>query len=404
MSMHRQSVGLALVSAAVGLLASVGQVAALDDVTVQVATWSSDAGHGYVGVKANGNWAPPASRRIQVQTEFFTRWQNMGDPGAYCHAWWVSVVRAADGSVVNPDSPTSLVRCGPEPIIGVTPEAVGDLSMYLAVAVDPVTAPARTSRAVTAELTAGWRDWVDDAINAYIRRDSVRVTRWTVDFGDGMVQTYPGATAVPDTLTTTHAYDAGQFDVIVTAHVVGDAYGAFFAPDGTPYERVVPFALDISNRASGVAALPIEYLPPVVTVGGSPSGTLPGGVPIPADTAGHPALYWPRGLPCDLFVRPIIATEGVMRSGGVVIGGGTTRLVSYQYEAGANDASGPTRTGTYPADAPIHLQWDTPLPGTGTYPVRLVLELETTYGDGTVRTSQAAGTVRVAVIYSAVSQ
>ena len=236
------------------------------------------------------------------------------------------MVRAADLSIINADSPTTLVRCGPQPIIGVTPAGAGDLSMYLAVTVDPVTAPARTARTVTAELTAGWRDWVDDAINAYVRRDSVHVTRWTVDFGDGSVATYPGGGALPDTLTTTHAYDAGTFDVIVTAHVTGDAYGAFFAPDGTPFERVVPFALDISNRASGVAALPIEYLPPVVTVGGSPSGTLPGGPPIPADTVGHAAIWWPRGLPCALFVRPIIATEGFMRSGGVVIGGGTTRL------------------------------------------------------------------------------
>ena len=57
------------------------------------------------------------------------------------------------------------------------------------------------------------------------------------------------------------------FDVIATAHVTGEAYGAFFTPDGVPLERTVPFELDISNRASGVTALPIEYVPPVVTVG-----------------------------------------------------------------------------------------------------------------------------------------
>jgi hypothetical protein len=42
------------------------------------------------------------------------------------------------------------------------------------------------------------------------------------------------------------------------------------------------------------------------------------------------------------------------------------------------------------------------LPGQGSYPVRLVLELETTYDDGTVRTYEAAGTVDVTVVYSAV--
>ncbi|MDQ6796139.1 MAG: hypothetical protein M3067_15250 [Chloroflexota bacterium] len=39
----------------------------------------------------------------------------MGNPGAFCHDWWVWVHRTADGSVVNFDSPVSLVTCGPEP-------------------------------------------------------------------------------------------------------------------------------------------------------------------------------------------------------------------------------------------------------------------------------------------------
>jgi hypothetical protein len=44
------------------------------------------------------------------------------------------------------------------------------------------------------------------------------------------------------------------------------------------------------------------------------------------------------------------------------------------------------------------------LPGTGTYPVQLVLDLETTYADGTVVTSTVSGVVAVTVVYSAVSQ
>jgi len=139
---------------------------ALEDVTVTVNTWTSGAGHGYVAVQANGNWAPPASTPSKVQTEFFSQWQNMGNPGAFCHDWWVTVLRTADGTVVNPGSPTILVQCGPEPVLGVTPSGTGDLSLYLAVTVDPVSAPARTVRTVTAQLTAGWRDWIGDAISA----------------------------------------------------------------------------------------------------------------------------------------------------------------------------------------------------------------------------------------------
>ena len=108
----------------------------------------------------------------------------------------------------------------------------------------------------------------------------------------------------------------------MTARVTGTAYGAFFTPAGTPFEDSVPFALDLTNAATGIAGLPIEYVPPVVTVGGSPSGSLPDGTSATADATGHAAIFWPRGLPCDLFVRPIIEREGFMRSGGVVIGGG----------------------------------------------------------------------------------
>ena len=74
------------------------------------------------------------------------------------------------------------------------------------------------------------------------------------------------------------------------------------------------------------------------------------------------------------------------------------------FPTNANDASNASASGTYPAAAPIRIQWNTPLPGTRSYPVRLVLDLETVYDDGTVRTSRVAGTVDVTVVYSAVSQ
>jgi len=392
----------AIVGASVLLLLFSAVVAdAYEGIDIKVESWGSDAGHGYVGIQATGEWAPPAESRTRVRTKFNSEWQNQGNPAAYCHAWWVFVHRTADGSVVNFDSPVSMVLCGPEPAIGISPSGFGDLSLYLAVGVEPVTAPARSARTVTAELTAGWRDWIDDAISAYIRRDSVRVQRWTVDFGDGTRRTFPGDGS--DRLDTTHAYEAGEFDVVVDAHVVGEAYGAFFTPDGVPYEQVVPFELDISNSATGVSALPIEYVPPVVVPGGSPSGTMPGGQTIAADAAGHAAIFWPRGLPCTLYVRPIVEEEGFMRSGGVVIGGATTRLLSFRYLSGTNDASDASPPGTYGAGDPIRIQWNTPLPNGGSYPIRVELTVETTYDDGTVRTFEFSGSIEATVVYSAIS-
>jgi hypothetical protein len=374
---------------------------AYEGIDVKVETWSSDDGHGYVGIQTNGEWSPPAERRTRVQTKFYSEWDNQGNPSAYCHAWWVWVHRTADDSTVNFDNPVAMVLCGPEPAIGITPSGFGDLSLYLEVGVDPVSAPARSERTVSAELTAGWRDYVDDAIAAYVRADTVRVDRWTVDFGDGTRRTFPGDGS--DRLDTTHAYEAGEFEVVVTARVVGEAYGAFFTPDGVPFEEVVPFELDISNLASGTA-LPIEYVPPVVVPGGSPSGSMPGGQPVAADAAGHAQIYWPRGLPCDLFVRAIVEEEGVMRSGGVVIGGATTRLTSYRYRGATNDASDASPPGTYDAGDPIRIQWNTPLPDAGSYPVRVELTVETTYDDGTVRTFEFSGSIAATVVYSAISQ
>ena len=370
-------------------------------VAVTVSKWSSDGGRAYVGVKASGHWAPPAETRSRVRTDYYSVWDYQGSPGAYYTAWWVWIKRTADDSTVNYDSLISLHTSWQDPGIGISPVGYGDLSLYLAVGVEPVTAPARSERTVTAELTAGWRDFVDDAIAAYVRPETVRVQRWTVDFGDGTRRTFPGDGS--DRLVTTHAYEAGEFDVVVTARVVGEAYGAFFTPEGVPYEEVVPFELDISNRASGVSALPIEYLPPVVSPGGSPSGTLPGGQTIAADAAGHAQIYWPRGLPCALFLRAIVEEEGFMRSGGVVIGGATTRLISYRYLGGENDASSGSASGSYNAGEPIRIQWNTPLPNGGSYPVRVELTVETTYDDGTVRTFEFSGSIAATVVYSAIS-
>ena len=377
---------------------------ALDPIELKVQTWTSDNGRAYVGVQAAGQWAVPATQGVKVVTPYYSVWDLMGLSVPSCRLYWVWLFRTADDEIVNPASPGAVVTCGDRPGIDIRPEAYGDLSLYLDVGVDPVSAPARTERTVTSKLTLGWMDAVGGYLSAYVDHNSVRVDSWTVDFGDGTLRSYPRDSSAPERLVVSHRYDAaGSFDAIVTAHVSGQAYAAFFSPGGAPVERVIPFTVDISNRAAGINALPIEYVPPVVEVGAAPSGTLPDGTVLSPDAEGHAQLWWPRGLLCELFPRAIMVSEGFMRSGGMTIGGATTRLVAYRYDAGVNDASAPSAPGHYPADEPIHIQWNTPLAGQGTYPVRLVLELETIYDDGTVRTYVAAGTVDVTVIYSAVS-
>jgi hypothetical protein len=92
-----------------------------------------------------------------------------------------------------------------------------------------------------------------------------------------------------------------------------------------------------------------------------------------------------------------------MRSGGVVIGGATTRLLSFRYLGGVNDASDASPPGAYEAGEPIRIQWNTPLPNSGSHPIRVELTVETTYDDGTVRTFEFSGAIAATVVYSAIS-
>lgn len=391
-------------SAAIVLLAPWTATAFDGSVDLKVETWTSDDGRAYVGVQAAAEWALPAAVVTEVVTPYYSVWDLMGLTQPFCRHYWVWVYRTVDDEIINPASPMAVVTCADRPGVEIRPEAYGDLSLYLDVSVDPLSAPARIDRTVSAQLTLAWMDAIGGYLSAYVDHDSVRVDSWTVDFGDGTVRDFPRDPGDPEGLAVNHRYDAaGSFDAVVTAHVSGQAYAAFFAPGGAPVERVIPFTVDISNRAAGISALPIEYVAPVVEVGAAPSGMLPDGTVLSPGAEGHAQLWWPRGLLCELFPRAIVVSEGFMRSGGLTIGGATTRLVAYRYQAGVNDASAPSAPGHYPVDEPIHIQWNTPLPGQGSYPVRLVLELETTYDDGTVRTYEAEGTVDVTVIYSAVS-
>jgi hypothetical protein len=389
----------AILAAALLILLPSSTVVALDaPITLTVADWSAPDGHAFVGVQANGQWTSPSS------SGYCSVWQLKAVVAPNEWVYWVWVYQnGCSGQPVNFANPLQVITTPGKPGIGIHANTSAGLNLYLDVSVQPDAAPAMTQRNVSAQLTAGWLTALNGAIQAYVVPDSVHVTSWTVRFGDDSTATFPPDPSNPFGLTTTHTYGSGQFNVVATAHVSGQAYGAFFAPDGTPFEQLVPFSINISNQASGIGA-PIQYVPPVVRVTGSPSGTLPDGTIIPADAAGHVQLYWPRGLHCSLYARADVITEGYELSGGIVIGGAKTKLVGYHYDAGTNDAADATPTGSYGPAVPIAIQWDQPLPGTASYPVQLTLDLQTTYDNGAVRTSTVSGTVGVTVIYSAVDQ
>ena len=390
---------LAILAAALLVLVSPSTAVALDaPIVVSIAAWTAPDGHAFVGVQANGQWASPSS------SGYCSEWVLKAVVAPNEWVYWVWVYQnGCSGQAVNFTNPAQVVTTPGQPGMGIHANTSAGMSLYLQVSVNPQDAPAESQRTVSAQLTAGWLNALNGAIQAYVVPGSVRVTTWTVRFGDDSIETFPPDPSNPFGLTTTHTYGPGQFDVVVIAHVTGQAYGAFFAPNGTIFEQLVPFAINISNTASGIGA-PIVYVPPVVRVTGSPSGTLPNGTIIAADAGGHVQLYWPRGLHCSLYARADVITEGYELSGGIVIGGARTKLVGYHYDAGTNDAADATPTGNYGPAVPIAIQWNQPLPGTASYPIQLTLDLQTTYDNGAVRTSTVSGTVGVTVIYSAVGQ
>jgi len=330
-----------ILAAALLIMLPTSTALALDaPIVLSTTQWSAPDGHAFVGVQANGQWASPSS------TGFCSEWVLKAVVAPNEWVYWVWVHQdGCSGPVVNSVNPLQVVTTPGQPGMGIHADTSAGLNLYLHVSVQPDAAPAMSQRTVSAQLTAGWLPALNGAIQAYVVPSSVRVTNWTVDFGDDSTATFPPEPSNPLGLTTTHTYGSGQFNVVAIAHVTGQAYGAFFAPDGTPFEQLIPFSVNISNQASGVGA-PIQYVPPVVRVTGSPSGTLPDGTIIPADAAGHTQFYWPRGLHCSLSPRADVVTEGYELSDGMVIGGAKTKLVGYYYEAGANDASDATPTGT----------------------------------------------------------
>ena len=234
--MRRLILSSAIASAVLLLTASTA--AAFDDVQMKVETWSSPDGRGYVGVQAAGQWAVPAAEVVEVVTPYYSVWDLMGLAQPFCRHYWVFVHRTADDEIMNPAAPGSIVTCDDRPGIAIRPDGYGDLSLYLGVAVEPVSAPARTERTVSAELTLAWMDAIGGYLSAYVIHDSVRVDGWVVDFGDGTVRDYPREQSDQERLAVTHRYEeAGSFDATVTAHISGEAYAAFFTPAGAPIEK-----------------------------------------------------------------------------------------------------------------------------------------------------------------------
>jgi hypothetical protein len=175
---------LAAAAAALLLLAAAGPAAALDSgVSVTVDSWEAGSGRSYVGVKADGRWTSPSQRRcLAYWTQWIHRYEILADP---IGDQWTVYLMSCAGGAKYPLEPMIVVTTRTLPPIGVNAQASGVLSLDLGVGVSPQTAPAGTTRSVTAGLSGGWLGSVADDIRATVVPGSVRVRSWSVDFGDG---------------------------------------------------------------------------------------------------------------------------------------------------------------------------------------------------------------------------
>jgi len=167
-------------------------------------------------------------------------------------------------------------------------------------------------------------------------------------------------------------------------------------PGRDPVRATRPaFALNISNSASGIGRRSSTF-PPVVTSPAAHRERCQNGTLIPADAVGQThLLLWPRRAPL------LTLSAGGHREGGI-------RALGRRCDRWGQDDRhrlplrrrrqrrlGRNAHRRLPPDVPIAIQWDTPLPNAGSYPVQLTLDLQTTYDNGAVRTSTVSGTVGV---------
>jgi hypothetical protein len=368
------------------------------DVSLTTTTWVGPSGHGYLEFQVT---TPDGTTPIAKDSPYFVILSacDLVSGRGLVELWQKATAGGQDTRLS-----WAPVACGPgsPPVVGST-TTNGSLEGYLGVSVDPASGPADTDRTVSSAVATNYVNGANATLSGWVDPSSVQVTNWGVDFGDGARGTYTSGGAL--SLAVVHTYGAGSFEAQVAAHMRGTVYAAKANSSGAPYEVSAPFTLTLTNSA-GTSGAPIEYIPPVVTVGSDPTVNPTPQEPklpnVPRDSKALASFYWLRGLPCTVYAAPIVVSEGFMRSAGVRIGGARTVLSSYTFSTTVNDRNPSVRSpnGSYAGNAPIEIQWNTPLGNNQPYNLSYTYQLVTTYDDGTVRNYAVSGGVGVVIVYS----
>ncbi|MHB8572410.1 MAG: PKD domain-containing protein [Candidatus Dormibacteria bacterium] len=370
----------------------------------QVSSFSGSNGFSFVYIRAqddSGDHAVPNTPSDGCNAPYYA---DIMDTATSVTTFYAEIFyRCSDGSRVNPqdlyDLVFNLTNSDSSAVVGVHHQAGAVMPFGLSVALDPGTVRAGQPATVSAQLSAGVQSSMDRYLGINILDWSV--VDWRVDFGDGQSQ---DTGAGGSTFQVSHVYTTpGVLNPVVTASVAGDAEIADFGGDGEPYMVTVPFGVQVTNGAGGLAQhVPvIEYHAPVVVP--AVAVVADGSDTTPADT-GLTSVDALRGLLTDFYMRPQVVREGYMTSDGLTSGGASTQLSSYSLTAAPGATAGPAPAGDGPGD-PVSLQWDQPdvLNGGADVPYQLQLHVDmlTTFADGTHRHYPFDGPVAVQVRYSA---
>ena len=359
-------------------------------------------GHAYVGVQAAGH---VGTARAPGRASPTTRPGTTGRPSSPspCATSGAVKVHTCSGSTVNPLSPTMVITSRVTPGIGVRADTSGVLSLDLGVAVDPETAPGRhrpDGHGRADRRLAGTRRRPASAptsSRARSRSGAGPSTSVTAPCGRSR-RPRPRPTGSRRPTRTA----PGEFSVTVTARVTGAPTARSSRPTGRRTRRPCPGASTSPTPRPASRGCRSSTSPPVVTVGGEP--------------VGHAARWHDRGGRRDRAHRDLVAARAAVRplrapdhrARGVHAlgwrrdraGQDAPRLLPLRGRAPTTRRTGPGRARTGPRRR-SGSSGTRRCPGRGSIPSGSMLVLETTYDDGTVRTTRVSGTVSVTVVYSA---
>jgi hypothetical protein len=393
--------------------------AALDGqyATVTVAAVSGYSGHAFVYAQVVDAYTTlPAPNGTLYNSPYYSRWVSFpaNTPGC-SYVWAVYVYDKRTGAQINPIPPgtpgtnfqTATVIC---PTPDSTPagapilnQAKARLDLDLQVSVSPVNPLAGSVSVLTARLAAA----VVNDLNLYLSMavQDWRISGWTVDFGDGMVQQLPGRV---NHLQVRHVYQRpGQYQPRVVARIVGRAQAAAYDRTGNPYLITRNFEVEVGNSTSAaVLGAPIRaYIGPFAVATVSPvlhgSGILPG-------LMGFRQVDVFRAALTDFYLKPQILRDGFFTVNGNFGGPARSTMIAWRYTGPPSDA--PAGIGTapdsqLPADRPLRLQWNAPgkvVNARGQpFVVPVTLYFRTVYSDGHIAVNAINSSFSVTVDFAA---